>query len=573
MQAARPVTRGETIDMAYWHGQVVPAAVNGHDSPRPIASVGKLWEQLASDIFLTNIESTIWGWADVRSTWLLDYWLNFEPGLKFVLVCVSREQMLANAMTNGTDMASVDKMLLAWKAHHQELLRFNRANPKRSLLVDASHCAANPEALISLFSSRWAMPLTKTADIMPVRAAQDQLALYLAQQLCREHPQTAELQSELASAITRMGGGEVQTSEPTFLGKWGATLARLGKPKKALSLYAPQTEEILADFLMLRDKSIRLEQVSVAHGELETRNAQLAEGAVHLTQQNAETKSKLEEVVTEGKSLREQLTKESKLASELQAKIEQISNTQAENSEMLLLELHQAHLESEHYFQQHKEALARTSAAELRWQRMLHRDADCFDYEAIEILPATDSEDREITWRLTNFSMAGRDFPILEFKTPLERGTAGLAFTRLAEGVSPLTRWPAAVSERGELVLLPIGTKANIGERVERFLDLATRDWDLVKTLARLLVSAVQNPADLKFGANAQPEVLRTGLDKFSQIMQRFPTTFRFDRVSLKREQVNHDYEHLWLRFENAAFGAQRWPEFEFRLSCTNVGP
>ena len=42
MQAARPVTRGETIDMAYWHGQVVPAAVNGHDSPSIRPFVGNV---------------------------------------------------------------------------------------------------------------------------------------------------------------------------------------------------------------------------------------------------------------------------------------------------------------------------------------------------------------------------------------------------------------------------------------------------------------------------------------------------------------------------------------------------
>ncbi len=41
----------------------------------------------------------------------------------------------------------------------------------------------------------------------------------------------------------------------------------------------------------------------------------------------------------------------------------------------------------------------------------------------------------------------------------------------------------------------------------------------------------------------------------------------RFDRVELEREQINPDYEHLWLRLSPVAFGAQRWPEWQFRLS------
>jgi hypothetical protein len=47
----------------------------------------------------------------------------------------------------------------------------------------------------------------------------------------------------------------------------------------------------------------------------------------------------------------------------------------------------------------------------------------------------------------------------------------------------------------------------------------------------------------------------------------------RYDAVALKREQVNPDYEHLWLHFDNLAFDGQRWPDFEFRLSCANVRP
>lgn len=47
----------------------------------------------------------------------------------------------------------------------------------------------------------------------------------------------------------------------------------------------------------------------------------------------------------------------------------------------------------------------------------------------------------------------------------------------------------------------------------------------------------------------------------------------RYDSVSLKSEQVNPDYEHLWLRLGNLSYAGLRWPEFEFRLSCASVSP
>jgi len=51
------------------------------------------------------------------------------------------------------------------------------------------------------------------------------------------------------------------------------------------------------------------------------------------------------------------------------------------------------------------------------------------------------------------------------------------------------------------------------------------------------------------------------------------PTVFRFNEVKLKREQVNPDYEHLWLEFDGASYGHYRWPSLEIRFAAANVQP
>jgi hypothetical protein len=51
------------------------------------------------------------------------------------------------------------------------------------------------------------------------------------------------------------------------------------------------------------------------------------------------------------------------------------------------------------------------------------------------------------------------------------------------------------------------------------------------------------------------------------------PSVFRFDELTLMREQVNHDYEHLWLNFRHVAIGNKRLLDFDFRISCANLRP
>ena len=245
MQFPKPAKRGEPVDIALWHEQVMAAAAEESDDVQPIPNVGRLWEQLATDIFVANIESKLWGWSSARSSWLLDFWFNFEPRLNFILVCVSSQQMLASAMTTETDAVSVEVLMNAWQVHHQELLQFHHRNPQRSLLVDARECAEYPRVLIERCASQWKLPLEAATGASFALIEHDALALYLAQQLCRGYPQTASLQHELAATITRLGEAE-----------------------QVASAIMIEPEQIIADYRALRDRSAELRQAQAAHEEL-----------------------------------------------------------------------------------------------------------------------------------------------------------------------------------------------------------------------------------------------------------------------------------------------------------------
>lgn len=609
MKQPEPAKRdSNSVDIEFWHEQVMTLAAENASAIQPISNPGRLWEQLASDIFVANIKSKVWGWSNPQSTWLLDYWLDFETHLNFILVCISPQQMLANAIASESNSLSVDSMMNDWQTYHQELLRFHHRNPQRSLLVDLNECIHYPGDLIKRCIEQWKLPLVTPSETSCYEIAHDSVAFFLAQQLCQDHLQVASLQHELAATVTRLNEG-----------------------RQISSLMALTPSQIIDGYRALRDRSTELQQMQAANEALAALTACLDDTIAEHAQQQKDMKVRLKESAQQNELLQLQLHKakeefkstflkyesqqvqidtltqanatltEEKLAlaaqrdalqqevetlhqtlheqtgilAECRAQIEQLNKTQAENSELLLLELHQAHLESEHYFQQYQDTLTLLQTAEGRWQRLLQRNPAYLDYETIEILSASD--DKEIgslvAWRLTNFSAVDRHFPSLEFKTLLERGVAGFIFPRLEGDNAPLVRWPALANEQNELLLMPTATTTTLQQRAEILLDLATSDWNLLQALTTLLIETLASSTILEEQTDLQPETFRAGLEKLSQILQKFPPTLRYDHVQLKREQVKPDYEHLWLHFDNLSFDGKHWPEFEFRLACANVQP
>ncbi|MES2912701.1 MAG: hypothetical protein V4718_14990, partial [Pseudomonadota bacterium] len=680
LASPKTVKRDDPIDMALWHEQVMSMAAEDAPVGQPIASPGRLWEQLANEIFIANIKSKVWGWADARSTWLLDFWSQFEPRLKFVLVCVTPQQMLASAMAKDTETVSVDEVMTAWQQHHQELLRFHHRHPQRSLLVDSRECAQHPQALIEHCAARWKLPLSAANAAMGQGyPEQDALALYLAHQLCQNYPQATSLQHELAATFTRLGEAEAEVQAAPNVG----------------SLVLPP-EEIIASYRNLRDRTGELRQAQAALEELDTvntryaalrasylqqqensevklqestkesqllllqlhqvqeeleatflkheaaktqldtlsqsntalsvakdalakkiieltaaRDAEAKAKAAALASRDAEARAKTDalaqrdalakeksaltarrdslekdlaartsELATQGKDLAARIKEfaaltqardeQAKLGTERLAKLKEAT----QEGELLLLQLHQVQEELENYFLKHQESQKQLETAEARWQRMLKRNLNYCDYEALELLSVQGEGATQTRWKLTNFEAAGRSLPEFEFETILDQGVAGFVFFRPTGSSGPLLRWPDAPLSQTELTLIPVATPEFARERAEVFRDLALSDFDLLKTLARLLWRTLESPAALKAPAGFNADQLKTGLGRFIDLIEKHArSSLRYDQISLKREHVDVNYESLWLSLGNAAYRDQRWPAFEFRLSCANVRP
>ncbi len=241
-----------------------------------------------------------------------------------------------------------------------------------------------------------------------------------------------------------------------------------------------------------------------------------------------------------------------------------------QRNELLLLQLHQVQDELNNYFQQHQDARKQLAEAEERYQRLLQSNPESSDIAAVQLL---ENKEGICTWLLRDVLAAGRSLKELRLQTLVANGYAGFVITREANGQSPLLRWPGTETQR-QITLLPSRDQAELQAFAALAVNLSTSDWQLLQTCVRVLEEALENDAVGKLPADFDPhQTLRKGLRALASAFNSFPEVLRHDSLALKREQVNPDYEHLWLQFRNLSLGKEHWSAFEFRLSCAHVGP
>lgn len=194
--------RDDTLDMRTWHERLTHSL---GDLPSPGLEPGRLWEQLAGDVFMANLHVPMWGWADSASLGLLDFWRDFDAGVHFLLLHVRAEQWLADQLANGaTDPV---KLLAQWESATQEILRFHLRNQDRSSIVDATLAVQAPRRLLEVCSSRWSLPLNTQSDFAPAPPERGILPIYLGNQIAAAAEVLTDLQHEIDSTCIDLGAG------------------------------------------------------------------------------------------------------------------------------------------------------------------------------------------------------------------------------------------------------------------------------------------------------------------------------------------------------------------------------
>lgn len=576
MAAAHPAQRSEGLDLAAWHQRVL-AKHSGGVSGLPL---GRLWEQLATDIFMANIDSPVWGWSDPHSVELLDFWYPFDPHLYFVLVCISPLQAMAHAIASPTEGASADEVLRQWQTSHQAMLRFHLRHPERSVLVCAETALAQGPQLVETLAARWDLPLHATGayDALAHGLYLDPVAGFLAQQLLENCSAEHALHQEILASLTPFGQHATPAAQPFTTESAVAAYRQLRERSEQIDVVVQEKTTLSAELSNVKEESeLLLLQLHQVQEELESLFLKEQQGAQQL---NA-LKEELTNLTAVSEALKKQnaeLTKardqKTREANECRPKIDALNqektalaadlNNAQEESELLLLQLHQVQEELEHYFLEYQKVQQNLQAQETRWQRMLQRNPGYCDYT--QLSAASTAEPTTLDWTLDGLETAGRHIPQLECQTRIVDGHAAIGIKRTLNSPQ-LLRWPAHAPDNE--ILLTAGSET---ER-KTLAQLATSDFILIDNLARVFEKALSKPAELQLTPAVPAAALQAAFGQFVQQLGALPPTLRYDRVRLKNNQLNPDYEHLWLVVDNLSLGTHRWPQFEFRLACANVGP
>ena len=597
LATAAPIERETRIDMHTWHQRAKPAFVE----QRPL---GKLWENVANDLLLANLDKPCWGWHDTDSIWAMPFWAEQEPNTHFLLVATRPEYQLAQSLLDDTPgKLDISALLTHWQHHHQRLLDFYLANPERCLVVDAEQAQQHPQALVELLAQRWQLPLDAHGIAEPTTAPNqpDALALYLAQQLIEQHlltqqdkgfqtlhaelqaaqhplvnnpPEPAQAASLEAIVLHYQQLNNQQQNDQRQLESDAQQIEALNQSADQLTQQLQQTQHALSKaeqqhqaeqhqqqqalddlkqesellLLQLHQVQEELESTFLKHQQLESLYQTLESQHKHTQQQLTQAQEQLKQTQEKLKQAEQQRDAAKQHETTQRQQQAELEDTKQEN-ELLLLQLHQVQEELEHYFLEHQKLSSTHETLENRWQRLLKRHPDYCDYQTLDTHEDPQQPDT-LQWHFQGLEFAGQHWPTLQIRSTLN-----------APGVVLTLHQPDAAPFK-------VGIPKSAQER--RYLQsLSSRQWQYAQHLPKLLVQGLQD-AELSTELKTR---YQQALNALAESLASLPALLRVDDVNLHNVQVNPDYEHLWLELVNPTWGNEQLETWHLRLSTAGVTP
>ena len=190
----------------------------------------KIWNELALDLLLGNIEQDFWGWNDPQSLFLLEYWQSIEPSLKYILVySAPQTSIAANFKDKSITKEILQQEATRWTNYHKAIAQFYIKNPESAILVHADQVASDYPQFIGSVSKLIDQPIAKRepADFQESNQQTNKTDLILAQSLIKplDHLQDSY---EALQAIASLPFKPQKKSLNLYLAAWND----LHDPKK-----------------------------------------------------------------------------------------------------------------------------------------------------------------------------------------------------------------------------------------------------------------------------------------------------------------------------------------------------
>lgn len=357
-----PAQISETLSKVH---KVAPLQHPGQSQIEQI-SAGPVWNGMALDLMLGNIDQPLWGWADPNAIHWLNYWRDLDPALHFILVFDRPHSVLTRDVMAGD--APLDSHALAertrhWLTYNSALLQFFHRNPQRCLLVHSEQVRASANTYLGQLRARIDAPWTELLEHpasgatefaspssgsamavvsrgdAPDNSDTDQpLATFVAEALMHEQPQCLQLYEELqASANLPLASNDAtRRAPPLALDAWSALVQQRRHMKDQQQLLSrieatrQRAEQLALERQNLLDEQHRLHTAD-AHAHREA-IAELTRSREQVEQSQAEMQHENELLLAQLHQVQEELER-NYLAGRGQAERIQALETQAAMAE------------------------------------------------------------------------------------------------------------------------------------------------------------------------------------------------------------------------------------------------
>ena len=237
----------------------------------------------------------------------------------------------------------------------------------------------------------------------------------------------------------------------------------------------------------------------------------------------------------------------------------QIESLDQENN-FLLIQIRQNQDELEKLSLENKTNKDLNHSLNAKWHRLEKRFPNYIDYGGLEIISIDGvAATPKIIWKITDYSKAGFALPEFYFQTTLQNGQAGISIIDGGDEAS------------SNQALIPVLLSQSQEQR-EIFIEYGLNEWNKISAACDVLEQLIiNNGLGLGQAEGFDLSFWKSSLITLVQSIQKLPKILRFDRVRLKRELVNPNYEHLWLEFYDVQLDSYRLPKLEMRLAAALV--
>lgn len=117
------------------------------------------WAQFipeARQILLQRSQTNYWGWADPRTTLLLDFWESLLPTARYILIYRFPWDVADSIQRQGVDifLRQPEYAFRMWLFYNRRLLDFYRRHSERCVLLSANALSKSPRQLSALLESK-----------------------------------------------------------------------------------------------------------------------------------------------------------------------------------------------------------------------------------------------------------------------------------------------------------------------------------------------------------------------------------------------------------------------------------